>query len=248
MFSKQQIEIIKKKYGVLILIFSIAVTVMTGWNTFHDFIKNISIKENNDLLVTQKHAIKMDNSSFLFYENDNKTLTPINYIAFIEVINNTEKITKLISCKLEIFTNNIWMELPLLSKDYYNYNDDSKYINRDYFYVVKNPINLEECKKVDYYSFKAQALYNEIKPGQSIKGWLPFQWPSSLLTRSNIPNFNKFKYTFQTKQGQSISKIIANNDKATKLGNFVNKYASAMTVSQEKHDLSQRIIITSNTN
>ncbi len=104
--------------------------------------------------------------------------------------------------------------------------------------------DLVNCQKIDYYSFKAIATSNEVKPGQVINGWLMFQWGKPLLFNKNHNiDINKVRYTFTTIQGHSISKVIVINQKAKKLGSFANKYVSAWSISEEKYDLSEGIII-----
>lgn len=241
MVSKIQIKKLKNKYGFVAVIASFTLVIMTWLNTYYDFTNNFKKEDNKELLINQRHAIRINSPSFLLYEKSDSILSPLNYISFIEVINDDEKITKLISCKLEIFINKKWVELPLLSKNFYDYNTNTKYTNQDFIYIVHDN-DLKKCNKIDFYSFEAQALYNEISPGQSIMGWLAFKQPDFLSNEKFAVSFGKIKYTFKTKQGKTISKIITNHNKAVKLGTFTNKYAAAWSIDSIIYNLSNRKI------
>jgi hypothetical protein len=153
--------------------------------------------QNNNLLIRQVSVINIGAypGPFLFKYRSIKgeKIAPIGYMAFIEVTNIGEIMTRITSYELKLKIKNKWVKIPNLSVSnpldvYYAVNVISKCINLDF---REN-------------SFDINAMNREIKKGESVRGWVFYEWPKELRNISTQPK--TFSYTLTDKL-QKESKV-----------------------------------------
>jgi hypothetical protein len=125
-----------------------------------------------------------------------KLIAPIGVAMVVEVINNRSSLTKIHSYTVDLEIHDEWTRIYNLS-----------ILNPMEIYWVNNG-NFKTCTRLDFRSnsFDVVAREQSLKPGESLKGWMFFEWPIEL--RKNIPNFKKVRIQIENSQGEKETFIL----------------------------------------
>jgi len=158
----------------------------------NDIIKNGMTAQVNYIQARYNTSLILKYPGPIIYVYNSKLgdlIAPIGYALNVEVINNRPSSTKISSYFLDIGVGGQWVRLPNLS-----------ILNpMDVFWV--NNSDLRNCTRLDFRAngFDQLARYKSISTGESIKGWMFFEWPAEL--RGHIPVFNKIRLYIENIQG-----------------------------------------------
>lgn len=126
-----------------------------------------------------------------------KRIAPVGYAVVLEIINNRPTIAKVHDYLLDIDVNNDWRPLPNLQA-----------LNpRDFYWVVNS--DLRSCGRLDFTEtgFDFQARRTNLQPGESIKGWMFFEWPPELRGTDPTPIRN-FRIRIENAHGELQTETI----------------------------------------
>ncbi len=191
---------------LLIGIFIIAISgvgAWLGWNLasegWKEFYQN---QESSDFFfVNSGPSIISQWPGPLFYLAPNKIISPITFALFIEVVNNKHIITRItdVKCKALIkydegdkidiittkdggskFTHKPTGKIVEKWRKLY----DMGFLGDQVYYVINN--DFAKCKRIDFRhnSFDELARNQQLKPGQSIMGWIFFEVEKDLRGRN----------------------------------------------------------------
>lgn len=181
--------------GVAIIIVLINIFFMAK----NDRVKNINQGNGPPLSIRYHTSLLLKFPGplvFVYKSGFGDLIAPIGYAVNIEVINNKNIATKIYSYYLDAGIGSEWVRLPNLNL-----------MNPlDVFWV--NHSDLRNCSRLDFRQngFDIRARNNSISPGESIKGWMFFEWPLEL--RNDTPNINKIRITIENIQGEKVTTIL----------------------------------------
>lgn len=123
-------------------------------------------------------------------------LAPVGYAAVMQVTNTGPSLTKIQSYTLDIEVGGEWIRLPNLQP-----------INLEAFYFAGNG-DLTKARQIDFRtnSFDVQARDKHLNTGESIKGWMFFEWPPEL--REAVPKINKTRLELENSVGDRMSTLV----------------------------------------
>lgn len=140
---------------------------------------------------------------YQYHSSLGEKLASIGLMCFIEVTNLDEVSTRITSYELKIKIGNKWSRIPSLT--------------------VLNPLNLffgtdlTKCTRFDLTGngFDINAMTTEIEKGESVRGWVFFEWPKEL--RNVNTDIEIYQYSLVDKQ-QRQSQIEINKVKGNPIG------------------------------
>ncbi|MBA4311636.1 MAG: hypothetical protein C0417_03295 [Chlorobiaceae bacterium] len=189
-------EKLKAIYCFIIAI--VVVLIIVILMTSNDNIKNKSQAHANPLHVRYLTSLVLEYPGPLLYVYDSefgKLIAPVGYAVVIEVVNNRPTPTKIASYYIDVGVGGQWIRLLNLST----------LISIDLFWAMDS---LKACRRLDFRtnSFDLQARDKNIAPGESIKGWMFFEWPIEL--RGNIPSFSNIRVFIENIHGEKENVVL----------------------------------------
>lgn len=133
---------------------------------------------------------------YLYASKHGQLVAPIGYALVIEIVNNRSTAAKISEYHLDAGISGHWIRLHNISL-----------LNPlDVFWV--NNSNLKTSTRLDFREngFDPQARSKNLSPGESLKGWMFFEWPPEL--RDKVPQFNKIRLQVENVQGDQQSFIL----------------------------------------
>lgn len=133
---------------------------------------------------------------YVYASKFGQLVAPIGYAVVIEIVNNRSNAAKVSEFHLDAAISGQWIRLHNLSL-----------LNPFDIYWVNNS-NLKTCSRIDFREngFDPQARSRSISPGESIKGWMFFEWP--LEYRGKVPQFNKIRLQVENVQSEQQTFIL----------------------------------------
>ncbi|HEX4948773.1 MAG TPA: hypothetical protein VFZ34_19005 [Blastocatellia bacterium] len=138
---------------------------------------------------------------YVYNSKFGRLIASIGYAAVAEVANNRDTITKIQSLVLDVEYDQQWFRLHHLPMQ----DPLSTYWVRDG--------DLSKCTQLDFNnnSFDIQAKAKELLPGQSVRGWVFFEWPPEL--RDKVPHIGRIRIKVENTQGEEETLIIESSRK-----------------------------------
>ena len=160
-------------------------------STSQGYSSSLSIRYHTSLLLKYPGPLV-----YVYKSGLGELIAPIGYAVNVEVINNRPTPTKISSYLLDAGIGSEWVRLP-------NLNVMNPF---DVFWV--NHSDLRNCSRLDFRQngFDIKARGNSIASGESIKGWMFFEWPLEL--RTDLPRINKIRINIENIQGEKVSSIL----------------------------------------
>jgi hypothetical protein len=149
--------------------------------------------------VTLSSMIQAGYPGRLFFVNERaREVSPIGLAIDVEVVNNRSTMTKIQAHVLDVYINGSWKRL--------------------HTFTVTDPLSLywatgQDLSKAKREDFRQNALdvlarNTSLEPGQSLRGWLFYQWPEALRTPSPGPAFDRMRLTIWNSHGENQSFIL----------------------------------------
>jgi hypothetical protein len=135
-------------------------------------------------------------SSYLFSSSPDKFIAPVGLAVNVEVLNTRPTTTKVQSYEAELETDiNQWTpikRLPMTEP-------------HDIFFVEGD--SLKSCVKLDFkpHIFDMVASQKNLSPGESLDGWMFFEWPPELHENKKLCNV---KVRLKNSQGEMVETVI----------------------------------------
>ncbi|MHB1421531.1 MAG: hypothetical protein ACYCX4_18460 [Bacillota bacterium] len=189
----------KRKAGHCFIVAIIIALINVFLMVRNDSIKGISKGYSSPLSIRYHTSLLLKYPGPLVYVYKSglgELIAPIGYAVVVEVTNNRSTPTRISSYYLDAGIGGEWVRLPNLN-----------IMNpMDVFWV--NHSDLRNCSRLDFRQngFDIKARSNSIPPGESLKGWMFFEWPLEL--RREIPIINKIRINIENIQGEKVSSIM----------------------------------------
>ena len=163
---------------------------------------------------------------YLYDSKLGKRLAPVGYAVVLEVLNNRATATKIHGYVVDIAVGNEWVRLPNLQA-----------LNPNEFFWIDNG-NLKTCTRLDFTqtSFDMQARDRTLQPGESVRGWMFFEWPPELRS-SEAPRFRQLRIQLENAQGERQATVV-NTDQPQESGTSLLGGGAVYMPPQQKTDLS----------
>jgi hypothetical protein len=135
-------------------------------------------------------------SPLVFVDEYAREVSPIGLAIDVEIVNKRSTTTKIQAHVLDVYIDGSWIRLHTFSV-----------ANPLSLYMVTKP-NLSKAKRLDFRQNALDVLAQNtfLEPGQSLRGWLFYQWPEAL--RTPAPTFDRMKLTIWNSHGENQSIIL----------------------------------------
>lgn len=153
-----------------------------------------------ELFSVQRHSSLVANYPgplvYRYNSQDGLQLAPVGLAIVLEVV-NTRTATKIRDYSLDVEVKNKWWHLPNLGAR-----------NPTEFFWVKDG-NLATCIRLDFTesAFDTIAANHLLQPGDSVKGWMFFEWPPELRSAAAV-KIARLRLNLQNSRGENQSVIV----------------------------------------
>ncbi len=169
---------------------------------------NIALMIHGDLVTRGKAEFRASLQVKLFFgypshlvyahsTKDGRCITHVGLAAHVEVVNMGNRIARVRAYRLKCLVNGRWRTFPVLTV-----------LNPATLFWVADG-DLKKSIRLRVSTFDEESANTQLEPGQSIRGWMFFEWPKDL--RSAIPPaFNRHRLVLEDVTGSQITLDLQN--------------------------------------